>query len=50
MDVSIERMLCAGMNGHWGLGQCPQLKLAFFRLSAESLEEAPTFGQGSSQV
>jgi hypothetical protein len=36
-------VLCTGMNGPRGFGgMCPQFNLAF------SLEEAPTFGRGSS--
>ncbi len=51
MPRAIARKLCAGMNGlsqcqfstgrGYG-GMCPQFNLAF------SLEEAPTFGRGSS--
>jgi hypothetical protein len=45
MPRAVERKLWTGMNGPRGFGgMCPQFNLAF------SLEEAPTFGQGSSLI
>jgi hypothetical protein len=45
MPRAIARKQCTGMNGPRGFGgMCPQFNLAF------SLEEAPTFGQGSSLI